>query len=44
MKNGDFGQAVRLLKQGRKVARAGWNGKNMWLQLVSAENIYPDEF
>jgi hypothetical protein len=27
----DFGAAIRWLKEGRKVARKGWNGKNMWL-------------
>lgn len=31
----DFGQAIRLLKQGKKVARGeGWNGKGMFLFLV----------
>lgn len=29
----DFGQAIRLLKQGKRVARAGWNGKGMFLWL-----------
>lgn len=29
-----FGLAVEALKQGKKVARAGWNGKGMWLSLV----------
>jgi Protein of unknown function (DUF2829) len=29
----DFGQAIEALKQGEKVARAGWNGKGMWLAL-----------
>ena len=29
----DFGLAIRALKQGRTVARAGWNGKGMWLAL-----------
>lgn len=27
----DIGWAVRALKDGQKVARAGWNGKSMWL-------------
>ena len=27
----DFGTAIRWLKAGKKVARKGWNGKNMWL-------------
>lgn len=30
----NFGQAIEALKQGKKVARAGWNGKGMWLILV----------
>ena len=29
-----FGQAIEALKQGKKVARAGWNGKEMFLFLV----------
>lgn len=28
-----FGAAIMLLKSGRRVARAGWNGKGMWLAL-----------
>ena len=28
-----FGLAVEALKNGLKVARAGWNGKGMWLSL-----------
>ena len=31
--NLDFGQALRALKSGQRVARAGWNGKGMWLSL-----------
>lgn len=31
-----FGDALHMLKQGKKVARAGWNGKGMWLTLVRA--------
>lgn len=27
----DIGQAVAALTRGEKVARAGWNGKGMWL-------------
>lgn len=30
----NFGEAIEALKKGYKVARAGWNGKNMWLILV----------
>lgn len=28
-----FGTAIEYLKQGERVARAGWNGKGMWLKL-----------
>lgn len=33
MQTMDFGQAIRELKAGRRVQRAGWNGKGMWLDL-----------
>lgn len=29
-----FGRAIEALKSGQCVARAGWNGKGMWLVLV----------
>ena len=29
----DFGDAIRALKEGYRVSRAGWNGKDMWLAL-----------
>lgn len=32
----NFGEALDLLKRGERVARAGWNGKGMWLALVEA--------
>ncbi len=35
----DIGQAVRLMKQGSKVAREGWNGKGMYLVYQKA---YPE--
>lgn len=31
----NFGQALEHLKCGQRVARAGWNGKGMWLLMVS---------
>lgn len=31
-----FGDAIVALKQGKKVARKGWNGKGMWLWLKPA--------
>lgn len=34
-----FGSALQLLREGKKVARAGWNGKGMYLALqVPDEN------
>lgn len=29
----NFGQALDVLRQGGRVARTGWNGKDMWLAL-----------
>lgn len=34
----DFGEALKSLKNGKRVARAGWNGKGMWLGLVSGDD------
>ena len=34
----NFGDAVRALKDGKRVARAGWNGRGMWLTLVKSWN------
>jgi hypothetical protein len=34
----DFSYALKALKEGRKVMREGWNGKDMWLELQT-----PDE-
>lgn len=34
-----FGMAIELLKQGHKVARKGWNGKNMFLFLLPAGTV-----
>ena len=36
MKTGltNFGGAIFALKQGKKVARFGWNGKGMWLTYI----------
>lgn len=27
----DIGHAVQAMQEGRRVTRAGWNGKDMWL-------------
>lgn len=47
VENMSFGLAIEALKAGKKVARAGWNGKGMWLSLscngarkVAAENFW----
>ncbi len=41
-KNGeyDFGMAVTLVKEGKKITRAGWNGKGMFVYHVP-KNRYP---
>ena len=31
--NNDFSIALKWIKEGKCVARTGWNGKNMWLGL-----------
>ena len=30
-----FGEAIEELKQGKKVARAGWNGKKQYIELAT---------
>lgn len=34
----DFGKALENLKQGKKVARKGWNGKGMYLRYIDNRN------
>ena len=34
-----FGLAIEALKAGKAVARAGWNGKGMWIYLVPADHL-----
>lgn len=36
----DFGEAIRMLKNGQRVQREGWNGKGMFLYYVRADS-YP---
>lgn len=31
----NFGQALAYLKRGACISRAGWNGKGMWLMLIT---------
>lgn len=35
----DFSDALRHLKSGQKLARAGWNGKGMYVQLNPAKDF-----
>ena len=37
-----FGGAIAALKQGKKVARQGWNGKGMWLWLKEGTMVKSD--
>ncbi len=34
-----FGEAIEALKLGKRITRAGWNGKGMWLFLLPAGRI-----
>lgn len=31
----DFGKAIEAVKAGRKVSRAGWNGKGQYIELAT---------
>ena len=33
----NFGSALEALKAGMRVARSGWNGKGMWLELQTPD-------
>ena len=33
----DFGTALQELKRGNKVARSGWNGKGLWVELQTPD-------
>lgn len=39
----DFSLALLHLKQGKKVARSGWNGKGMWIALTPESSIEPNQ-
>jgi hypothetical protein len=34
----DFGDAIRCLKRGQRVQRAGWNGRGMWLEYLGVDD------
>ncbi len=31
----DFGSAIKFLKEGKRVQRSGWNGKNQYIELAT---------
>jgi len=35
----DFGEALCCLRSGKRVYRAGWNGKRMWIRLSTPLNV-----
>ena len=35
----DFGEALKTLKEGKKVARAGWNGKGQFVEKYGPYSI-----
>lgn len=35
----NFGEVLKKLKEGKKVARRGWNGKGMYLFLANGEDL-----
>jgi hypothetical protein len=38
----NFGQAIEALKQGKRVARQGWNGKGMFIFMRPADELSVD--
>jgi hypothetical protein len=40
MASNGIGWAVKEMQDGRRVRRAGWNGKGMWLCIVPASSWY----
>lgn len=44
METTDFGYALRNLKDGKKLARAGWNGKGMYIYLTELGPDYMPTF
>ena len=41
-KTRDFGTALVALKNGYKLAREGWNGKSMWIEMSEFGDMYKD--
>jgi hypothetical protein len=40
LENQNFGQAIEALKQGKRVARQGWNGKGMFIFMRPADSLH----
>lgn len=40
----NFGHALQVLKDGKRVSRAGWNGKGMWLCLSPGGMVPANKF
>ena len=40
----DFGEALHLLKEGKKLSREGWNGKGMFIVFVPSKVINLNEY
>ena len=38
-----FGEALEFCKQGKKITRAGWNGKNMFVYYQEGSEISPEQ-
>lgn len=36
-----FGKALEALKQGKRIARKGWNGNGMWIVLMTGMRLPP---
>ena len=39
-----FGLAVEALKRGERIARSGWNGKGMWVELFLTDGYFDEEY
>ena len=39
VENQNFGQAIEALKEGKRVARQGWNGKGMFIFMRPADEL-----
>lgn len=38
-----FSWALEKLKEGKKVCRKGWNGKDMWVWMCDVDDIWIDD-